>query len=102
MLIAIQIVHNPPYQNWASVMTVGSTSAFEMSLRTFCNRGDYFIADEYAFCSAIETGKGLGISAVGIHMDSEGMLPGHLDEVLSNWDEAARKGPKPFLIYLVP
>ncbi|KAK6516617.1 Aromatic/aminoadipate aminotransferase 1 [Arthrobotrys conoides] len=97
-----EIVHNPPYQDWASVMTVGSTSAFEMCLRSFCNRGDYFIADEYAFCSAIEAGRGLGIEAVGIHMDSEGMIPSHLDEVLSKWDEKARKAPKPFLIYLVP
>ncbi|KAK6363108.1 Aromatic/aminoadipate aminotransferase 1 [Orbilia blumenaviensis] len=97
-----EIVHNPPYQDWAAVMTVGSTSAFEMCLRSFCNRGDYFIADEYAFCSAIEAGRGLGIEAVGIHMDSEGMIPSHLDEVLSNWDEKARKAPKPFLIYLVP
>ncbi|KAK6509337.1 Aromatic/aminoadipate aminotransferase 1 [Arthrobotrys musiformis] len=97
-----EIVHNPPYQDWAAVMTVGSTSAFEMCLRSFCNRGDYFIADEYAFCSAIEAGRGLGIEAVGIHMDSEGMIPSHLDEVLSKWDEKERKAPKPFLIYLVP
>ncbi|KAF3907096.1 hypothetical protein ABW21_db0202306 [Orbilia brochopaga] len=97
-----EIVHNPPYQDWACVMTVGSTSAFEMCLRSFCNRGDYFIADEYAFCSAIEAGNGLGIKAVGIRMDSEGMIPSHLDEVLSNWDEKARNAAKPFLIYLVP
>ncbi|EWC45534.1 hypothetical protein DRE_05392 [Drechslerella stenobrocha 248] len=97
-----EIVHNPLYQNWACVMTVGSTSAFEMCLRSFCNRGDYFIADEYAFCSAVEAGRGLGINAVGIRMDSEGMIPSHLDEVLTNWDEKAREAKKPFLIYLVP
>ncbi|KAF3934267.1 hypothetical protein ABW19_dt0201695 [Dactylella cylindrospora] len=97
-----EIVHNPPYQDWGSVMSVGSTSAFEMCIRTFCNRGDYLISDEYAFCSAVETAKGLGVDAVGIKMDSEGMIPSHLDEVLSNWDEKARNSPKPFLIYLVP
>ncbi|KAK6537910.1 Aromatic/aminoadipate aminotransferase 1 [Orbilia ellipsospora] len=95
-----EIVHNPPYQDWACVMTVGSTSAFEMCLRSFCNRGDYFIADEYAFCSAVEAGRGLGNDAVGIRMDSEGMIPSHLDEVLSKWDE--KKAAKPFLMYLVP
>jgi aromatic amino acid aminotransferase I / 2-aminoadipate transaminase len=83
-------------------MTVGSTSAFEMCLRTFCERGDYFIADDYAFCSAIETGRGLGNHAVGIKMDSVGMLPSHLDEVLTSWDEKQRKARKPFLLYLVP
>ncbi|KAL7272855.1 Aromatic/aminoadipate aminotransferase 1 [Rhizina undulata] len=97
-----EIVHNPAYQDWQCIMSVGSTSALDMMYRMFLNRGDYIIAEEFTFATAVETVHPMGCKVVGVKMDSEGMLPEALDELLTNWDEAARGASKPFLLYIVP
>jgi aromatic amino acid aminotransferase I len=68
----------------------------------FVERGNYVITEEYTFSTAIETIAPLGAKILGIKMDADGMLPDDLDHVLSNWDESARRAPKPFLVYTVP
>jgi aromatic amino acid aminotransferase I / 2-aminoadipate transaminase len=97
-----EIVHDPKYSDWDICMTSGSTSALEVALRLFCNRGDYLITEEYSFSSAMETARPMGLHLLGIPMDERGMLPSALDEVLSNWDTSARKALKPFVMYTVP
>ncbi|KAB2577764.1 putative amino transferase protein [Lasiodiplodia theobromae] len=98
-----EIVHNPPYADWAVTQTVGSTSALDMSLRMLTRPGDYVVSDEYAFSSAMDTAAPLGVKFAGVKMDAEGMLAADLDQVLSNWDPATRNGArKPHVLYLVP
>jgi aromatic amino acid aminotransferase I len=50
----------------------------------------------------LETALPLGVKALSIHMDDQGLIPEHLDNVLSSWDEKERKARKPFLLYMVP
>ncbi|EXJ56991.1 aromatic amino acid aminotransferase I [Cladophialophora yegresii CBS 114405] len=97
-----EIVHHPPYSDWDVCLTAGSTSALEIALRMFTEKGHYVLTEEYTFSTAIETVSPLGCKMLGINMDADGMLPDHLDNVLSTWDESARKAPKPFLVYTVP
>ena len=97
-----EIVHNPPYSDWDICISSGSTSALEVSLRLFCNPGDYVITEEYSFSTAMETIRPMGFKLLGIKMDEHGLLPEDLDHTLSTWDESARNGPKPFLVYTVP
>ena len=97
-----EIVHNPPYQDWDICMTAGTTSALEICLRMFTERGQYVITEEYTFSSAVEAVIPLGCKMLGIKMDADGMIPNDLDHVLSTWDEGTRKAPKPFLVYTVP
>lgn len=98
-----ELVHNPPYADWACHMTVGSTSALDMSLRIFTEPGDYILSEDYTFATAIETAAPLGVKVAGVKMDEQGLLPESLDEVLTNWDPAARGGArKPFVLYTVP
>ncbi|KAL6249102.1 Aromatic/aminoadipate aminotransferase 1 [Rhinocladiella similis] len=97
-----EIVHSPPYSDWDICMTSGSTSALDIALRMFVERGHYVITEEYTFSSAIETIAPLGAKMLGIKMDADGMLPGDLDDALCNWDEKTRRAPKPFLVYTVP
>ncbi|KAI9758788.1 MAG: oligosaccharyltransferase complex subunit epsilon [Chaenotheca gracillima] len=98
-----KLVHNPPYDDWGCTLTVGSTSALELSYRMFTNRGEYIMSEEYTFATAVETAAPLGVKVVGIRMDDQGLLPEHMDEVLKNWDPATHEGaPKPFLLYTVP
>lgn len=97
-----EIIHNPPYQDWGCTMTIGSTSAWEFALRMLTKPGDWVLSEQYTFATAVEAAQPLGVRVGAVGMDAHGMLPESLDEVLTNWDEKVRGGPKPFLIYTVP
>ncbi|RFU32478.1 hypothetical protein B7463_g3870, partial [Scytalidium lignicola] len=97
-----ELVNNPLYDDWQCCLTVGSTHALDQTYRMFCERGDYIMSEEFTFVSAMETALPMGINCVGIKMDSEGLLPENMDEILSNWDEKKRGARKPFLLYTVP
>jgi aromatic amino acid aminotransferase I len=98
-----ELVHNPPYADWACNVTVGSTSALDMAFRMFCQRGDYIISEEYTFSAAVETAAPMGVKVAGVKMDEQGLLPSDLDHMLSTWDPTKRNGArKPFLLYTVP
>lgn len=97
-----EIVHNPPYQDWSCTMTVGSTSAWDMALRMLTKPGDWIISEEYTYPAAIEAAIPMGVKCAAVAMDTDGMVPTSLDDVLTHWDEKTRGGPKPFLLYTVP
>jgi aromatic amino acid aminotransferase I len=97
-----EIVCNPPYADWHCALSVGSTSALEQTYRMLCERGDYVLSEEYTFASAVETAAPLGIKFLGVKIDSEGLLPDSMDEILGNWDEKARGARRPHLLYTVP
>ncbi|THC87818.1 hypothetical protein EYZ11_012732 [Aspergillus tanneri] len=97
-----ELIHKPPYADWQCCLTAGSTFAWDTALRLFCERGDYILMEEYTFSSAQETATPLGVKVAPIQMDEQGLLPESLDELLSNWDEAARGARKPFVLYTIP
>lgn len=100
-----ELVFDPPYADWRSCLTVGSTGALEQALRMLCdrNRGDTVLMDEFAFSTALETAEPLGIKIAGVPIDEQGLIPEAMDELLSNWDPAARGGArKPHVLYTVP
>lgn len=96
-----QIIHNPPYADWHCCLTAGSTYSWDSVLRMLTERGDYILLEEYTFASAAETAWPLGLKGAAIKMDEQGLLPESMDEILSNWDEAARGARKPFLLYTI-
>ncbi|EFQ26531.1 aromatic amino acid aminotransferase [Colletotrichum graminicola] len=100
-----ELVYSPPYADWQCCQTVGSTAALEQTLRMFCDkdRGDSVLTEEYSFSTALETIGPLGVKAVGVPIDAEGLLPEAMDEILTGWDPEARGGRrKPHLLYTVP
>ena len=97
-----EIVCNPPYADWQCVLSVGSTSALEQAYRMFAERGDCILTEEYTFTTAVETAMPMGLKVVGIKMDSEGLLPEVMDEILTTWDAKVRGAKKPHLLYTIP
>ena len=84
-------------------MTVGSTSGLDMAYRMFTTRGDYILTESYTYCSAVESATPLGVKCIGLPMDSEGLLPPSLEDVLTNWDPSAHNNAsKPWLLYTIP
>jgi len=100
-----ELVCDPPYADWRSCLTVGSTAALEQSLRMLCdkNRNDSILTEEYSFSTAVETAMPLGVKVFGVEMDRQGLLPEKMDELLTHWDPSQRGGArKPHVLYTVP
>lgn len=99
-----ELVCDPPYRDWRSCLTVGSTGALEQALRMFLDkdRGDAMLTEEYSFSTALETVEPLGVKVFGVRMDEQGLIPESMDEMLSGWDESVRGARKPHLLYTVP
>ena len=83
-------------------MTVGSTSGLDVIFRTLLSRGDVLLTEEYTYSSAIESARPMGIRTVGIKMDEQGLIPAHLNQILTSWDAEKRKAKKPWVLYTVP
>jgi aromatic amino acid aminotransferase I len=90
-------VHDVAYRDWNVILSVGNTEGWDSTLRTFTNRGDVILAEEFTFSSATECAHGLGLKVVPAKVDLEGIIPESLEEQLDNW-----VGPKPKLLYTIP
>ena len=74
-----------------------------MAYRMLTTKGEYILTEEYTFSTAAETARPLGVRWVGVKMDEEGLLPSHLDSLLTTWDPSAHNNAaKPWLLYTVP
>jgi aromatic amino acid aminotransferase I len=96
----VEIIHNPPYRDWGVCLTCGSTSAFEIVLRMFCNRGAAVLAEEYTYPGFISSMQLLGLHTLGIKMDDKGLIPEELARTLMTWDDS--KGSRPSVLYTIP
>ncbi|PVU91252.1 hypothetical protein BB559_004225 [Furculomyces boomerangus] len=91
-------VHKPKYEDWTTVLTVGSTEGFDKICELFLEIGDSVIIDEFTYINAIITLRGHCANFVTVEKDDEGMIPEALDRVCTNWT-----GERPLrLIYLIP
>ena len=97
-----EIVHAPSYRDWSCTLSIGSTSALDMTLRMLTRPGDAILSEEYTFSAAVETAMPMGLTVVGVPMDGEGLVAEAMDEMLSNWDPQERRAGKPSVLYTVP
>lgn len=91
-----ETIHRVPYEDWDAIATVGNTQSWDACLRTFVNRGDAILVEKFCFSSALETAHAQGVITYPVQMDSEGILPQALSEILDNW-----VGSKPKLLYTI-
>ncbi|BCS02181.1 aminotransferase-like domain-containing protein [Aspergillus luchuensis] len=96
----VELIHNPPYTDWATFLSCGATAATELAFRIFCNRGDTILAEQYTYPGTLESAALNGINVHGIEMDADGLRADALDEVLSSWDDA--QSPRPHVLYTIP
>lgn len=96
----VEMMHNPPYQDWATSLTCGTTSAIEICFRIFCNPGDNILVENYSYTGTMVAAKAQRLKAVHIGMDEAGLSATELESTLANWDTA--KGAKPHVLYTIP
>ncbi|KAJ9485465.1 hypothetical protein VN97_g7894 [Penicillium thymicola] len=94
---------------------VGSTDAFETagkkipdtrrpstSASMTARPESHLLVEQHTYATVFETGLPLGYKFTQVRMDKDGLLPDDLDLILSTWDESARGGKKPRLLYTIP
>lgn len=91
------LIHNPPYEDWDVIASVGNTESWDSCLRTFVNRGETILVEEHTFPSALEAAHAQGITTVPVTMDNEGIIPEALAKLLDQW-----VGKKPKFLYTIP
>jgi aromatic amino acid aminotransferase I len=82
----VAFIHSPPYDDWETCLTSGTTSALDIILPMLCNRGDWILTEEYTYSGALEAAKPLGIKLQGVKVDDTGLVPEDLASVLESWD----------------
>jgi aromatic amino acid aminotransferase I len=75
----------------------GNTNAWAKVVGLLCEDNDFVIVEEYTYPSAQAYTIPLGIKAVPIPADAEGIEARALVDVLENWSEAERAGRRPKL-----
>ena len=94
------LIHDPPYQDWDTTLTCGSTSAIDILLRMFCNRGDWILTENFTYPGTLMASRAQGLKTQSIRMDEDGLMPEDLDTKLRCWDTS--QGRKPFVLYTIP
>jgi aromatic amino acid aminotransferase I / 2-aminoadipate transaminase len=87
-------VYDPAYDNYSILVHAGNTDGWSKVVQTLCNPGEGILTEEWTYPSALATARPVGVTAVSVEMDGEGMRADSLRKVLSGWDEEARGGMK--------
>jgi 2-aminoadipate transaminase len=81
------------------LITSGSLQALDLVNGILLTRGDTVIIEQATYQGALTRLQRLGVAAVGIPLDSEGM---RVDELAAALDDLKRRGVRPKYIYTVP
>ncbi|EJD36919.1 PLP-dependent transferase [Auricularia subglabra TFB-10046 SS5] len=95
-------VYQPGYKNWTTLIHVGNTDGWSRCVQTLCNPGEVILTEEWTYPSAVALAAPYEVTPVPVGMDAEGMSASSLEDVLANWDEAARGAKRPHVMYTVP
>ncbi|GAB6018581.1 hypothetical protein CHUAL_000272 [Chamberlinius hualienensis] len=93
-------LHNPPYADWAVIMTSGAQEGISHVFDMLIDEGDYVIGGEHCFSGTIDIFRPLGAKYLPVEQDKDGMIPDSLRQKLSTFDSTLRNRLK--VIYSVP
>ncbi|KAL4877381.1 pyridoxal phosphate-dependent transferase [Aspergillus karnatakaensis] len=93
-------VHAPPFE-YECLLHPGNTNAWAKVVGMLCEDDDFVIVEEYTYPSAQALWIPLGIKAVPVSADAEGISATLLRELLQNWDEGVKGARRPRVLYLV-
>jgi 2-aminoadipate transaminase len=81
------------------LMTSGSLQGLDLVNRTLLERGDTVIIEEDCYQGSINRLARLGVTAIGIPLDADGM---RIDALATALEDLKRKGVRPKYIYTIP
>jgi len=89
-----KLVHQPAYSDFQILLNAGNTDAWNKVVRLLCEAGDYILCEEHTYPSAQALWIPMGIKAVPVAMDAQGMRADDLEKILANWDGNPERRPK--------
>ncbi|KAJ6518711.1 PLP-dependent transferase [Mycena sanguinolenta] len=92
-------VHKPAYNDWTTLIDVGSSSGWMTCITILLNPGDSFLCDNYAYNGALSQAHMRGMFPVAVASDMDGLSAVDLERVLAGWDSKARGFERPRVIY---
>ncbi|ODN83143.1 hypothetical protein L202_01343 [Cryptococcus amylolentus CBS 6039] len=95
-------VYKPAYADWDVLINVGATDGWGKICAMLLEVGDAVLVEEWTYPGAENTFVPYEVERVPVKMDGEGLLPGHLEDVLGNWDEETRGKRRPHVLYTIP
>lgn len=93
-------VHHIPYSEWDLCISTGSQDLITRTFDTILEDGDSIIIEAPTYSGTLSYLKARNIEIISVDMDSEGMIPHKLEEVLHSIQSAGRRPPK--LLYTIP
>jgi aromatic amino acid aminotransferase I / 2-aminoadipate transaminase len=93
-------VYQPGYSNYTTLLHDGNTDAWAKAILTLCNPGDAVLMEEWTYPSAVATMRPYNINPVPIELDSQGICPDSLRNILSKWDDDIQGAPR-YVITLI-
>ncbi|KAI8941619.1 hypothetical protein NX059_002832 [Plenodomus lindquistii] len=93
-------VHAPPY-SYDCILHPGNTNAWAKVVGLLCEDDDRVIVEEFTYPSAQALWSPLGIEAVPVTADAEGIQSVALRSLLRDWDASQRNARRPRVLYLV-
>ncbi|KIM25871.1 hypothetical protein M408DRAFT_17111 [Serendipita vermifera MAFF 305830] len=94
--------YKPGFSDFTVLVHTGNTDGWSRVVYSLLNHGDSMLVEEWTYPSALASAFPLGVHTVSVPMDSKGMRPDALREILSNWNETERGFKRPRLLYTVP
>lgn len=98
----VEKIYRPAYSDWDVLLNCGATDAWGKIVFMLMERGDACLVEEWTYPGAENSFIPLEVEMVPIKMDGQGVLPSHLEHVLSTWDEKKRGKKRPRVFYTIP
>ncbi|KPM38474.1 hypothetical protein AK830_g8105 [Neonectria ditissima] len=93
-------VHAPPCE-YDCILHPGNTNAWSKVVGMLCEDDNFVIVEEFTYPSAQALWIPLGIKAVPVPADADGILSNKLRDLLINWDSKTAGAKRPRVLYLV-
>ncbi|KAL4972739.1 pyridoxal phosphate-dependent transferase [Aspergillus desertorum] len=87
-------VHSPPC-SYECLLHPGNTNAWAKVVGMLCEDDDFVLVEEYTYPSAQALWIPLGVRAVPVSADAQGISANVLRDVLATWDEKGRGARRP-------
>ncbi|RDW93369.1 PLP-dependent transferase [Aspergillus mulundensis] len=94
------VVHSPPCE-YECLLHPGNTNAWAKVVGMLCEDDDFVLVEEYTYPSAQALWIPLGVRAVPVSADAQGISASVLRDTLAGWDGEARGARRPRVLYLV-
>ncbi|KAL1743962.1 pyridoxal phosphate-dependent transferase [Schizophyllum fasciatum] len=95
-------LYKPDYDGYEIVLSHGNTDAWNKVVSLFVEYGDTILVEGQTYPSSQTVWIPMGCTGAPVTLDSDGIVPEALEDLLSTWDVKNPGRRKPRLLYCIP